>query len=267
MAVENLGPLDWRIPIVTPEGRPTAEFQRRWEIQIGNDGEIEGPADPTAIGKDTAVPGTATTYMRSDAAPAIQKATSAQFGLVKVDGTTITETGGVISSSASGGYRVEQDLGGLSTYTFSSIPSGFDEINLYVEGGTTQAALNTVLNVTANGLSTAIYSVQRSYSQSGTNSADQGLLVTSAQIVALPGANVTSGARGFLDLTIFNYDGSLRKVGKFRARQPNNATTMNAFQLVGTIDWGILAAITSITVAPAAGNFATGTFAILKARN
>lgn len=37
---QDIGPLDWRIPIVTPEGRPTSEFQRRWATQIGNNSEI-----------------------------------------------------------------------------------------------------------------------------------------------------------------------------------------------------------------------------------
>ena len=55
-------------------------------------------ANPTATGADTAVNGSATTFMRSDAAPAIQKATSSVFGLVKVDGSTITASGGVITA-------------------------------------------------------------------------------------------------------------------------------------------------------------------------
>lgn len=59
-------------------------------------------ANPTATASDTAVNGTATTAMRSDAAPAIQKASSSVFGIVKVDGTTITSTGGVISAVQSG---------------------------------------------------------------------------------------------------------------------------------------------------------------------
>ncbi len=57
-------------------------------------------ANPTATAKDTAVNGAATTYMRSDAAPAVQKASDSQFGIVKVDGTSITASGGVISSTA-----------------------------------------------------------------------------------------------------------------------------------------------------------------------
>lgn len=54
-------------------------------------------ANPTATASDMAVNGAASTYMRSDAAPAIQKATSGQFGVIEVDGTTIKATAGVIS--------------------------------------------------------------------------------------------------------------------------------------------------------------------------
>lgn len=60
-------------------------------------------ANPTATAADTAVNGSAATAMRSDAAPAVQKASATAFGIVKVDGTTITATGGVISGGQTGG--------------------------------------------------------------------------------------------------------------------------------------------------------------------
>lgn len=53
-------------------------------------------ANPSATAKDTAVNGSAVTFMRSDAAPAVQKASSSQFGIVKVDGKSIIATSGVI---------------------------------------------------------------------------------------------------------------------------------------------------------------------------
>lgn len=56
-------------------------------------------ANPSATAGPTAVNGSAVTYMRSDAAPAIQKASSSVFGIVEVDGTTITAVGGVITAS------------------------------------------------------------------------------------------------------------------------------------------------------------------------
>lgn len=67
--------------------------------KVGAATPIPGSANPTATASDVAVNGSATTFMRSDGAPAVQKASASQFGLVKVDGTTITATGGVISSS------------------------------------------------------------------------------------------------------------------------------------------------------------------------
>lgn len=55
------------------------------------------PHNPTATAGPTVVNGTATTFMRSDAAPAVQLGTSSQKGLVQVDGTTVTASSGVIS--------------------------------------------------------------------------------------------------------------------------------------------------------------------------
>lgn len=60
------------------------------------------PANPTATAGPAAVNGAATTYMRSDAAPAVQLGTNAQKGVVQVDGTTITATAGVVSAVNTG---------------------------------------------------------------------------------------------------------------------------------------------------------------------
>lgn len=68
----------------------------------GGGGGGGASANPSATASDTAVNGTASTFMTSDSAPAVQKGGSAQFGLVKVDGTTITASGGVISAVSTG---------------------------------------------------------------------------------------------------------------------------------------------------------------------
>lgn len=57
-------------------------------------------ANPTATASDVAVNGVATTFMRSDAAPPVQKTSSSVFGLVKVDGTSLTASAGVASVNA-----------------------------------------------------------------------------------------------------------------------------------------------------------------------
>jgi hypothetical protein len=74
-------------------------------ITINGDGELQANfpaqpsgADPTATAGPAAINGTATTFMRSDAAPAIQKASATQFGIVEVDGTSIQSIAGVISA-------------------------------------------------------------------------------------------------------------------------------------------------------------------------
>jgi len=64
-------------------------------------GTIPAGANPTATGGPAAINGSATTFMRSDAAPAIQKASNSQFGLVEGDGTTITIAAGVASIPSS----------------------------------------------------------------------------------------------------------------------------------------------------------------------
>ncbi len=64
-------------------------------------GAALSPANPSATAGPSAVTGSASTFMRSDAAPAIQKGSDSLFGILKVDGTTVTASGGVISAAAS----------------------------------------------------------------------------------------------------------------------------------------------------------------------
>lgn len=66
-------------------------------------------ANPTATAGPAAVNGVATTFMRSDAAPAVQKGSSSQFGIMECDGTTITCPGGV--ATASGGSATAITVG------------------------------------------------------------------------------------------------------------------------------------------------------------
>lgn len=57
VVVKDIGPLDWKDPIVDPTGRPSPEFQRRWNQQRANNSGIgivaigagPPPADPTPV--------------------------------------------------------------------------------------------------------------------------------------------------------------------------------------------------------------------------
>ena len=68
--------------------------------QTVNTGSGVSSGNPTATAGPAAINGSASTYMRSDAAPAVQKATNAQFGLVEGDGQTLSCTAGVCGSIA-----------------------------------------------------------------------------------------------------------------------------------------------------------------------
>jgi hypothetical protein len=79
-------------------------------LQVNTSGVISGTgavcggagstgANPTATAGPTAVNGVATTFMRSDGAPAVQQGSSSQKGIVQVDGSTITASSGVISAA------------------------------------------------------------------------------------------------------------------------------------------------------------------------
>ena len=54
-------------------------------------------ANPSATAGASAINGSATTFMRSDASPAVAKASSSVFGVVEVDNSTIGAASGVIS--------------------------------------------------------------------------------------------------------------------------------------------------------------------------
>lgn len=60
-------------------------------------GAIPTGANPTATAGPAAVNGAATTFMRSDAAPAVQVATGAQEGIVQGDAATLAISAGIIS--------------------------------------------------------------------------------------------------------------------------------------------------------------------------
>lgn len=56
-----------------------------------------GGANPTATAGPNAINGVATTFMRSDAAPAVQLGSSSIFGIIEGDGSTVTISAGIIA--------------------------------------------------------------------------------------------------------------------------------------------------------------------------
>ena len=133
---------------VTPIGDLAQAVAAQQAVSPAPAGGASG-ANPTATAKDTAVNGTATTFLRSDGAPAVQKASASLFGIVKVDGSSITATGGVIS--AAGGSAT-----GLFNQVLSATPtSASTGLSTWAnQGGSTtvaDGATGMVLHDVSNG--------------------------------------------------------------------------------------------------------------------
>ena len=67
-------------------------------------------ANPSATASDMAVNGGSESFMRADAAPAVQKGSASQFGLMEADNATVTAPGGVLSTT-DGGFPVKYYVG------------------------------------------------------------------------------------------------------------------------------------------------------------
>ncbi len=82
------------------------------------------PGNPTATAGSAAINGSATTFMRSDGAPAVQIGSDSQFGIFKIDNDTVVAPGGVLSATSpsitvggSDGQILINDSGGIAGIT------------------------------------------------------------------------------------------------------------------------------------------------------
>ncbi len=97
--------------------------------------------NPTATAGPTAINGSASTAMRSDGAPAIQKGTNAQFGIVEGDNATITCVLGVCSTIGGGSAGGGVDGGtNFVTVTGTGAISGTPNL-VYIGSGWTTGTL------------------------------------------------------------------------------------------------------------------------------
>lgn len=125
---------------------------------------IPASANPTATAGPAAVNGTATTFMTSDSAPAIQKATAAQFGIVECDGTTITCAAGVITAAAGAGPFLPLAGGTMSgNITFSQANATL------TTNGTNSIVLSTLAQTGANNGATVALKAGNNTQASGSN--------------------------------------------------------------------------------------------------
>jgi hypothetical protein len=143
--------------------------------------------------------------------------------------------------------------GGAATITFSSIPSTFTDLSIYVSGRTTFSATRTNLNIDFNGLTT-----NRSYRNvRGFDSGSVGSVSASNSIVGyVPGATATASTWGSTSIYIPNYaSSSINKSISSDTVAENNSSTAWMVGLFASL-WSATSAITSITLDLDDGDFA-----------
>jgi hypothetical protein len=139
--------------------------------------------------------------------------------------------------------------GGAATIDFTSIPSTYTDLCLKVSARGTNASTTVEMLVSFNGVSTNLSS-KILY---GTGAA-AGSVAPSNIAGGISAANDTSSTFGNSEIYIPNYAGSTNKSVSFDSVSENNATT--AYQYLTAGLWNNTAAITSVTLTPAASSFA-----------
>lgn len=154
-----------------------------------------------------------------------------------------------------------------TTYTFSSISGAYTDLELTVMGRGTTAAASQSYTITVNGLTTGIYSVQRSYSFSGASSGADNVLAGTglSQTASAAGASAVANHLGVAAFRFFNYSGTVfYKGGNFQGNQPVNTITDALFSIGGSFTIDTTAAITSITITIDANKWVAGSVFTLR---
>ncbi len=161
----------------------------------------------------------------------------------------------------------EKTLSGLSTVTFSAIPQNFDHLRLIVAGRSDAGSTPGVgVAMTFNGDTSAIYHYHGRQIVNAAEGDNLDDATTSVPMGIIPWSAATAGLKGSADVLIVDYaDTNLFKTGFF-SRHSIGATTIGGSWVTSYangFDYGSAAAITSLTLALAAGNGVAGSAAWL----
>jgi hypothetical protein len=181
-------------------------------------------ANPTATAGPAAVNGSATTAMRSDAAPAVQKGSASVFGIMECDNSTVTCPGGVLSS-----------VGGAAT----SITPGTTTII----GATAPCAITNITSTTMGCLAYGTTGASTLVETSGA-----GFISPAILNIGIGSGEITSGTTGYL---LYN-----------NAGVPGNETIAsiltagNGISITGTTNATITASspVRTVTTSPTIGS-------------
>jgi hypothetical protein len=124
MTIGDLGPLDWRTPIVDGQGRPSPEFQRHWNTQRGNNALI---GTVTLFdGVPTGTPGEGALAVDISASPFVfYVGHSGAWDVAGVrDFINLADVPSNYTGAADQLLRVKSDLSGLEFAALSAILDG-----------------------------------------------------------------------------------------------------------------------------------------------
>lgn len=155
-AVKDLGPLDWRTPIVDGGGRPSPQFQRLWNTQRDNNALIGTVT--FGVGAPTGTPNNGALYMDTTKLPwVLYVGDNSAWNIVGVqDFTQLADVPGNYTGAANDLVHVNGNATGLVFGSLSSVLDGITvtEGSLLVRGNATWGSLapgNATQVLTANG--------------------------------------------------------------------------------------------------------------------
>lgn len=139
--------------------------------------------------------------------------------------------------------------GGAANIEFTSIPGSYTDLKIVLSGRSTNSGVDPAF-ITFNNSSTNL-SYRSIFGDGSTAASYSG---TDPQIQYLPGTNQTANTFNNAEIYIPNYAGSNNKSFSIDQVQETNGTTAYIVPKAGL--WSNSAAITSIKLDPATGNFA-----------
>ena len=173
-------------------------------------------------------------------------------------------------ASSGFGFNTSQVLGApAGSITFSSILGTSKDLQLTLNGRGDTAALTVNIGLQFNGDTAANYEWQDTCNSAGslTQTGCNATGATSIIACVIPGSTNTANFAGSCHIMIHNYAGTTFQKSITGVGGTRNATTPTMFSINIFGDWSSTAAITSIVLTPAAGNFIAGTTAILRGLN
>jgi hypothetical protein len=154
----------------------------------------------------------------------------------------------------------EQILSGAAaSVTFSAISASYRHLQIRAQCRSDTVAVVTDLRVRFNGDTAANYYSQASYGQAAATGAAEGLAQTFVGVSDMSAASAPAGHAGAFAIELENYAATVF-YKQFTAQSNDSYGTATAQMIIRNVGgrWQSTAAINSVTLFPAAGNFIAG---------